>query len=126
MTLNKTEEEFRQLSIDEIIKYLKSQEIRFDYDEEQLVIEHQNKEYELSVKMSIKDLTDILNCLKLFKCCPPTIRQILEEGDIAINLSGLNPWCVNEGLSTGDEKFSSYKLQNCIDTIEHCISSSDS
>jgi hypothetical protein len=32
-----------------------------------------------------------------------TIRDILDRGDEVIEASGLNPWCVNEGLATGDE-----------------------
>ena len=32
-----------------------------------------------------------------------TIRQILELGAEAIDSCGLNPWCINEGLATGEE-----------------------
>ena len=32
-----------------------------------------------------------------------TIREIISGGDDIIDASGLNPWCMNEGLATGDE-----------------------
>jgi hypothetical protein len=32
-----------------------------------------------------------------------TIRQVIDAGDNAIKAAGLNPWCINEGLATGDE-----------------------
>lgn len=32
-----------------------------------------------------------------------TIRDVIEAGDDAIDAFGLNPWCINEGLATGDE-----------------------
>jgi hypothetical protein len=35
-----------------------------------------------------------------------TIRQIIQAGDDAIKAAGLNPWCINEGLATGDETHS--------------------
>jgi hypothetical protein len=39
----------------------------------------------------------------ILSACPPTVRQIIEGGDEAIGAAGLNPWCINEGLATGDE-----------------------
>lgn len=33
-----------------------------------------------------------------------TVRQVIEAGDEAIDAAGLNPWCMNEGLATGDER----------------------
>ena len=35
-----------------------------------------------------------------------TVRQVIEAGDDAIKAAGLNPWCMNEGLATGDEPIS--------------------
>jgi hypothetical protein len=35
-----------------------------------------------------------------------TIRQIIQAGDHAIKAAKLNPWCINEGLATGDETHS--------------------
>lgn len=32
-----------------------------------------------------------------------TVRQVISAGDDAIEAAGLNPWCINEGLATGDE-----------------------
>lgn len=34
-----------------------------------------------------------------------TVRQVLAD-EQALEASGLNPWCVNEGLATGDERVS--------------------
>lgn len=33
-----------------------------------------------------------------------TIRQVIAAGHEAIDAAGLNPWCINEGLATGDER----------------------
>lgn len=33
-----------------------------------------------------------------------TVRQAIEAGDDAIAAAGLNPWCMSEGLATGDER----------------------
>lgn len=33
-----------------------------------------------------------------------TVRQVIHAGDAAIDAAGLNPWCINEGLATGDEE----------------------
>lgn len=33
-----------------------------------------------------------------------TVRQVIDAGDEAIDAAGLNPWCLNEGLATGDER----------------------
>jgi len=35
-----------------------------------------------------------------------TVRQVINGGDKAIDAAGLNPWCMNEGLATGDEPLS--------------------
>lgn len=32
-----------------------------------------------------------------------TVRQVMDAGDAAIEAAGLNPWCLNEGLATGEE-----------------------
>lgn len=36
---------------------------------------------------------------------PKTIREIIQSGDDCISASGLNPYCMNEGLASGDEDF---------------------
>ena len=46
-----------------------------------------------------------------------TIRDIMEQGDRAIQASGLNLWCINEGLATGDESAPT----GWIDDIERSI-----
>lgn len=33
-----------------------------------------------------------------------SVRQVIEAGDKAIDAAGLNPWAMNEGLATGDER----------------------
>lgn len=33
-----------------------------------------------------------------------TVRQVIDVGDEYIEAAGLNPWCLNEGLTTGDER----------------------
>ena len=35
-----------------------------------------------------------------------TVEQVISAGDEFISASGLNPWCLNEGLAAGDEKIS--------------------
>lgn len=39
-----------------------------------------------------------------------TVRQAIESGDEAIEASGLNPWCMNEGLADGYEKIGFYAV----------------
>lgn len=39
-----------------------------------------------------------------------TVRQVIQGGDAAIQASGLNPWCINEGRATGDEPISTWWL----------------
>jgi len=37
-----------------------------------------------------------------------TVRQVIHSGDKAIEASGLNPWCLSEGLATGDERVATW------------------
>lgn len=39
-----------------------------------------------------------------------TVRQVIEAGDEAISAAGLNPWAMNEGLATGDERIDAWWL----------------
>lgn len=39
-----------------------------------------------------------------------TVRQVIESNDEAICASGLNPWCMNEGLANGDESIGAWWL----------------
>lgn len=34
---------------------------------------------------------------------PPTVRDVIESDEATIRAVGLNPWCINEGLATGEE-----------------------
>jgi hypothetical protein len=43
-----------------------------------------------------------------------TVRQVIEAGDKYINAAGLNPWCMNEGLATGNERVSCYPARAAI------------
>lgn len=36
-----------------------------------------------------------------------TVNQVISAGYDYINAAGLNPWCMNEGLATGNERLSS-------------------
>lgn len=54
--------------------------------------------------MKVTNLLRIKQALTLLKECPPSIKEVLRAGDTAINASGLNPWCCNEGLAEGHEK----------------------
>lgn len=69
-----------------------------------------------------KDLKRALRCLKLFLACPPTARQVIETGDRAIELAGLDSYCMNERLATGDEKISTWPVEEAIEAIEAAIS----
>lgn len=71
------------------------------------------------------DLLAVLRCLRLLQECPPTVRQIIEAGDRAIDAAGLNPWAMNEGLATGDEHHAPWQLEDCIQTIAAAISSAN-
>ena len=39
-----------------------------------------------------------------------TVQQVIESGGPFIEASGLNPWCLNEGLSTGNERLSTWQI----------------
>ena len=39
-----------------------------------------------------------------------TVRQVIEAGDEAIEASGLNQWCLNEGLAEGRESIGFWLL----------------
>lgn len=43
-----------------------------------------------------------------------TVRQVIQAGDDVINAVGLNPWCISEGLATGDEFVSVSKFERAI------------
>ena len=43
-----------------------------------------------------------------------TIRQVISAGDEYIDAAGLNPWCLNEGLATGDERISMDRIDSVL------------
>ena len=79
-------------------------------------------EAESLVGVASTDLLAALRCLRLLQECPPTVRQIIEAGDRAIDAAGLNPWCMNEGLAEGNERHTPWQLEDCIQTIAEAIS----
>ena len=55
------------------------------------------------------DIEQIIERLDRLKRLMPlarllTVRNVIEAGDDAIRAAGLNPWCMNEGRATGDER----------------------
>ena len=77
------------------------------------------------VAVASDDLLAILRCLRLLQECPPTVRQIIEAGNRAIDAAGLNPWCMNEGRAEGDEHHTPWQLEECIQKIAAAISSAN-
>jgi hypothetical protein len=75
------------------------------------------------VGIASADLLAVLRCLRLLQECPPTVRQIIENGDRAIEAAGLYPWCMNEGLAEGNERHVPWQLEDCIQTIAAALSS---
>lgn len=71
------------------------------------------------------DLLATLRCLRLLQECPPTVRQIIEAGDRAIEAAGINPLEMNEWLATGDERHTPWQLEDCIQKIAAAISSAN-
>lgn len=47
-----------------------------------------------------------------------TIRDVFEAGNGAIDAAGLNPYCINEGMSDGSEGFESWWLDSAIAAVE--------
>jgi hypothetical protein len=58
-------------------------------------------------------------CQRLHDICHfLTVRQVIELGDDAIFASGLNPWSLNEGLATGDERIDLDWAQTALSPFE--------
>jgi hypothetical protein len=51
----------------------------------------------------------------LLRACPPTVRGVFEAGDKAIDAAGLNPWCINEGLASGDEEIDTWFIDAALE-----------
>lgn len=63
------------------------------------------------------DLKNILPLLRLL-----TVRQVIEAGEPYITASGINPWCINEGLATGDERaISEWRIESWQDALDAAI-----
>jgi hypothetical protein len=75
-------------------------------------------EKEEDLSLTKEDLSQIDQCLLLLAACPPTIGQILDSGDRAINASGLNPYCVNEGLATREDRHYPWKIEHLRQKIQ--------
>jgi hypothetical protein len=47
-----------------------------------------------------------------------TVRQVIAAGDDAIDAAGLNPYCINEGQASGDERISVWWIEAAIAKAE--------
>lgn len=66
-----------------------------------------------SLRASVSTLCDAMeSMLPLIRML--TVRQVVQAGDDAINAVGLHPWCIAEGLATGDEPVSVSKFERAI------------
>ncbi len=58
----------------------------------------------------------------LRRCLPlvslVTVRQALDGGGKALEASGLNPWCLNEGLATGGERIGTWWAEAALETAD--------
>jgi hypothetical protein len=63
------------------------------------------------------DIKRMLQAITLLSECAPTVRQVIEAGDKAIDAAGLNPWCMNEGCADGTETISLWWLENLEDKL---------
>lgn len=54
----------------------------------------------------------------LLRAAPPTIREVMDAGNDAIEAAGLNPWCMNEGLASGDEEISLWAFEEAVRNAE--------
>lgn len=74
---------------------------------------------------------DIVESLKRIRKMAPllrklTVRDIIFSGDDAvIDASGLNPYCIKEGLADGDEPALSWTLDALIDDLDKGIAAID-
>lgn len=50
-----------------------------------------------------------------------TIRQCVDDGNPAIQAAGLNPWCINEGLATGEENISTWWIEAALKNSKEAI-----
>jgi hypothetical protein len=64
--------------------------------------------------------TELLAVLKRAKVLVEllTVRRVMDAGDEAIDAAGLNPWCLNEGLATGEESISADFVEREIVKLE--------
>lgn len=47
-----------------------------------------------------------------------TIKQVIEAGDEEITAAGLNPWCINEGLSDGTDTIEPWWITDAIEKLK--------
>lgn len=75
---------------------------------------------------STEDLQSILDVLRRAKVLVGLvgIGAILDAGDAAIDASGLNPWCVNEGRATREDKTSTWWIDGAIEKAEAMVAAS--
>lgn len=68
--------------------------------------------------LAADDLRYIARALTLLAACPPTVRQVIEAGNDAIEASGLNPWCMNEGRADGTEEVTLWWLNDVSEKVK--------
>ena len=74
------------------------------------------------VTVTRKALERALRALRLLSECPPTVRRIINAGDSAIEASGLNPWCMNEGAADGSESHLPWWISDVTEEIQKALS----
>jgi hypothetical protein len=67
--------------------------------------------------LSKTTLNQTLKLLQLLQMFPPTYGELIES-DEAIELSGIDEWCVNEGRADKSDTLESWQLRNCIEEIK--------
>jgi hypothetical protein len=64
-----------------------------------------------------RELLDFLPALRSI-----TIKQVLDAGTDAIIAAGINPWCIKEGLATGDERaLNSWKIEQIAESLQKIL-----
>lgn len=94
--------------------------------ERDMTIEEIVKRWPDQVARDLKELarvrvanTELLEALKLAKTLLDlghiTVRMVFDAGIETVNAVGLNPWCMREGLATGDEPISPWGIDHAIE-----------
>ena len=60
------------------------------------------------ISMTIREQIELIESRRT----DPTIKQVFADGMQLVKAYGLNEWCMNEGLATGDEIMSTHERLN--------------